>query len=318
MRYLKRGLAKTGICLWLLVTIAGVGTVSAQQELPRELVRFITRQGYRSTILDLCRDEGKDRTAARLLTDLQSEPLPPSEKPLALSEIEKALDSVGQEGEKSRFATDFGWLLFAYARIKGKEAYTRLSVMSADPKLADAGIDFDGSIALSLGITSYVSSNRGPMNLVFLCRAQEPRDTMDQFILGWEKGDPKLFEGTLGPNSRGFLTSLAANKTWEQLRREYLGPQSGGKIAVGYQFEIPGRWSEPEETLEEKRTDFPYNYQNPHLRTLFKTGSGRDCGQFEVTFLRVRKAGGESLNYAVDQPDLEDLLRVISTCARQP
>ena len=90
--------------------------------------------------------------------------------------------------------------------------------------------------------------------------------------------------------------------------------------AVGYRFNISGRWSEPDESLEQveewgdatvlsEQADF-------RLDTLFKDSSGEACGRHYVKFVRgSTEAKSESLTYLVDNLDLGDLLRSIGSCA---
>ena len=98
------------------------------------------------------------------------------------------------------------------------------------------------------------------------------------------------------------------------MRADLWAGKSGGG-SVGFCFDIPGRWSEPEETLEPEKT-----YPEPDLRellhpevaTYFKNGSGDDCGSYRVNFLKTVE---ENQQYLVDNSDLGGLLRLIATCA---
>jgi hypothetical protein len=64
------------------------------------------------------------------------------------------LDSLEQQGEKSPFATNSEWLLYAYARLKGSDAGGRLTRMAENPALRFVENYLDEAVALSLHITS--------------------------------------------------------------------------------------------------------------------------------------------------------------------
>src|SRR5262249_28332706 len=112
----------------------------------------------------------------------------------AATEIEQALDSIERRGRSSEFAVSAGWLLIAYARIKGPAAFSRLREMRSNPGLRFLALSLDESAALSLGVTSYVSSFREPLPVTHCDRESDPRDGLDQFILAWERNDPSRLE----------------------------------------------------------------------------------------------------------------------------
>ncbi len=110
------------------------------------------------------------------------------------------------------------------------------------------------------------------MRIIHCSRYEEPRDVLDQLILAWERNDRPLLEASLAPGARAALNSLLAGTTWVGLRGELWPDRSGGGVALGYRFDISGRWSEPEETLEEDRAygDAALSSANPDLDTLLK------------------------------------------------
>jgi len=80
--------------------------------------------------------------------------------------------------------------------------------------------------------------------------------------------------------------------------------KSSVNIAVGYTFDPRSPWSKPPEMQDN------YNYpriEDVELETIFENGSGKDCGQRRIQF--------RSPDFAVDNSDIADLLRVISSCA---
>jgi hypothetical protein len=138
-------------------------TCSAQTQSSSDLIRFLTYQSDRPEKLqveiglDPCSDFG-DRKAAVALAQVG---------PAALPDIEKELDAIEQRGYES-FGAD--WLELAYARIRGPAAYERLRKLEGDPKFGSDRLfgddsqrrTLDGAIALSLGLTSFVSAPEGP------------------------------------------------------------------------------------------------------------------------------------------------------------
>ena len=140
-------------------------------------------------------------------------------------------------------------------------------------------------------------------------RGFPPRDVLDQFILAWERNDQQWVEASLGPNAKAALQSLLNGRTWAKMRAELWRGKSDGRVAVGYRFVDSGWWSEREQPL-------PINLDarkpaNPE--TLFTNSSGGECGRHSVRFLDADE--GNHTIYRVDNPDLGDLLHVISSCA---
>ena len=92
---------------------------------------------------------------------------------------------------------------------------------------------------------------------------------------------------------RGVVKHADAIDDVEAFRRkgqsEYIGLE-GDKVAVGYRF------------LGDD--NYP---MNPELDTLFKDGSGQDCGTRRILF--------RSPAFKIDNSDIGDLLRQISRCA---
>jgi hypothetical protein len=236
----------------------------------------------------------------------------------AIPDIEAALDSIAKHGEHSKFARNSGWLLYAYAKIRGPAAYPQLRKLQSHGHLDLFGNGLDTAIALSLGLTSYVEPKRRPAHEG--CHGAEPREALDQMILSWERGDHAEFEGHLGPNAKAALTRLPGRKLLEAK------PGAGG--AVGFRLDISGRWSGPEETLDEDGySDHIPNVHpslmNPELATVFTNRLGHECGRTDVRFFgsntRISLGGPPVLPemYLVDNSDIDGLLHLISTCAAQ-
>ena len=264
--------------------------------------------------------------------------------PAAIPAIERAFDSL-----RRGTGVDLRWLSYAYASILGTEAFPRLWSMRVKASWTTAQfadystfdrfkLDLDESIALSLGLTSWVASTSFPTR--FVCRSQQPRDALDRLIFGWESGDAGQVEQSLGPAAKSALASLLAGRTWAGLRADLWPgstshiveentsefPQSGagsviqqdGEVpAIGYRFEIPHPWSAPESVL--RFGQYPDgSTPRPELETQFATRSGDKCGSRRLRFLQVVSGSGPTnLAYVLDDSDLAGTLRLITYCARQ-
>jgi hypothetical protein len=224
----------------------------------------------------------------------------------AAPDIERALDSVENRGLRSEFAPGAGWLMYAYARIMGPAAYGRLSRMIGNPELRSLQNTLAASIALSLNLTSYVDRLVVPTGI--LCRTPQPRDTLDQFILAWERKDRKNLEFALGARAKAALARLPDATTHSD--------KGSRSVAIGYRLGIAGRWSEPPETLEDSDTTggIPGNPENMDINVNFKDAVGRDCGRYVVRFKRAAYRPPE-IGYLIDNPDIPGLLRVLASCA---
>jgi hypothetical protein len=262
--------------------------------------------------------------------------------------LEEALDSFEARAKKSEVALKARWLLLAYARIKGQAAYPRLRRLYDNTSLAEYAIGLDSAVALALGLTSYVSALRGmqmqgfhqcsganstvslsrtpcvapareiPYRTIRCDRGAEPKDTLDRLILAWETDDRVSLEASLGPAARAALDRLVEGKTWAAMRAEFRSNASGRAVAMGYRFALSGRWSEPDETLEEEgRQPIGRISVNPEIDTLFKNNSGGDCGKFRLMFRDAPPnltSGPGRVEYAIDNANLAELLRLISAC----
>ena len=259
--------------------------------------------------LSSCSDRTDDRIAARSLVKLGKAAVPA---------IEQALDSIVGSGQWSAFTPNAGWLLLAYAKIEGPRAYPRLRAMISDPKLTNIGLNFDAAAALSLGLTSYVTVSRLPIRSFHCRRGAEPRDALDQLILGWERNDRQWLEASLGPNAKAALELMLKNRTWTAMRADLLRSKVDDALAIGYQFEGSGRWATPEETLEESEEDGNSTLgaagREVNLQTVFIDRTGAICGKRRVRFVLRNGSGSESPNYSIDNSDLVDLLRSLGAC----
>jgi hypothetical protein len=295
-------------CLSLLLLAHGAKQAQAQSS--SDLIRFLTYQSDRpgklffQTGLSGCGDPKDDREAARSLVRLGVSAVP---------DLEAALQEIETNGPSSEFAPNAEWLLLAYARINGPAAYVRLRSMEVNLKLKPFATNLDNALSLSLSLTSYVSRNRALVRIL-RCRADEPRDVLDQLILALEQNDRPWLRKSLGPDAKAALDSIPGEGGWSRFWGGLWPHKIFGDVAVGFHFEVTGRWSEPEETLEERGAW--QDSGKPRIETRFTTSSGDPCAQYQVRFLKVpADAGSVRPSYRVNNPDLMGLLNVIASCA---
>jgi hypothetical protein len=219
--------------------------------------------------------------------------------------------------------------------------------MIGNPMLKDYAPALDQSVALSLNLTSYVSSFRKPkehpckvgatdavtlssrpckptsreipMQSIRCDRGNEPRDVLDRLILASETGDRLLLGWGLGPNAQLALRQLPGKIPPPARAR------SSGPAAIGYRFRVAGRWSEPDETLKEEKqpTIIPGNAASFELETIFYNRLGSECETVRIVFTRIPETGWRDQNgkpvpgpteYLIDNSNLVDLLRVVARC----
>ena len=272
----------------------------------------------------------------------------------AVPAIEDGLDSFKAHGQQSAVASKVDWLLLAYAQIRGASAFSRISGMIGDTNLVDHAIGLDNSVAVALGLTSYVSSFRGmgevfhqctiprstgvtlsptpcvapsreiPMEHDLRCnRGHEPKDALDKFIFAWEMGDRLLLETSLGPAARGAFDQLLKYQSWTKVRAQFWHATiRGGVVGIGYRFAVAGRWAEPEETLREERgtSGAEETPRDPVIETFLKNRSGKDCGRIRLPFSetpRIASFPEGPVKYSINTSNLTDLLRLVSSCATE-
>ena len=227
----------------------------------------------------------------------------------AIPEVERAIDSIESSAKASEVNWNFAWLLYVYAKVRGSAVLPRLQEMMSNGNLEGMHYAIDASIALSLGLTSYIDNSlvRGQP----ICRPLGPRDALDQFILPWMRDERQLFERMLAHDAAVALDSLLSRTSWTEMRSELWPKEAGHSIAIGYKFDIPTPASDPPETLSGANDDkFATLPANLEIETIFKDQRGVDCGRWRIRFLRNDSAAP----YLVDNSDLGDVLHVISSC----
>ncbi len=228
----------------------------AAEESAAELIGYLTGPSSleAQTVIDnpcgCVRAERRDALALASLGDA------------ALPEIEKVLNKV-DSGRGTLIG--LSWLELAHARIKGPAAYERLRGLELNSKTGSDGPfgfdsgrrNLDGAIALSLGLTSFVSALGSPSVVhaepfrALLCgKGEQPRVALDAFIKALERNDDFSFQARLGPDAKAALDSILKNETWSELRAGLLREGKPlSDFAIGYLFDAAGPWSEPAETL---------------------------------------------------------------------
>ena len=273
---------------------------------PKELVGFLTYEsGRRFSPMMTCgavySDALEDEQATRSLVDLGAEALP---------ELNRALDALSTT---SAWRFGAGWLLAAYARIEGAAALPRLRKMIGT-SVVDPWV-VDSAIAISFGLTSYVSSARERRDTFTCYRPEEPREALDNVIAAWGAGDTSWLERNLGQRAKASLAPRAEGPGWMSVKAGFT--DGDARPAVGYRFEISGPWSQPwlaeplrEAWGEAKLSKFPRSLA---ISTVFVDGRGQACGKRVVEFAQ----DGGPMKYVVDAPEPTDLLRLIEHCAEQ-
>jgi hypothetical protein len=278
-----------------------------------DLVRFLTYQGSRDgreamlAGLSGCGQYEADHTAMRSLVRMGDS---------AVKELENALDSIQARGEKSEYAVNGSWLMVAYAKIRGRDAFPRFRRMLDDPGLLSFSRDLDASAAVSLALTSYVSGPR-PLTRRFNCgRPQQPNDALDQLISAWEGNDRQWLDSSLTDSARIEFGAPSEQQIWANIRTEYAITTGQRTFSIGYRFETAGPWSSAEDP-DANELDGAPGSSSPRavLRTYFVDSAGKACGNREIGFRGVSGEPPSYLGYLVDEADLEPVLRLISACA---
>jgi hypothetical protein len=303
------------VCMTCVLLLA-IGYQAKNQKTPSNLVRLLVRvDGAREStpkaFTSFCGSHSKwleeDHAITEPLTQLGEAALPA---------VEQALDSVEKREMSSEISVGAVQnLMYVYATIRGPAACPRLRRMMYDFELGSIIQPApDRAMAIALNLTSYADSARAPVR--YLCEERDPRYVLDQFILAWETNDEKSLREALGPKAMAAMESLQKGLTWDEMRRKHWLAPSIGVIAVGFRFDIPGRWSEPDEKIKDRSTEIPKGnfLTNYEIMTSFTTALGSSCGAMEVKFHGIT-SGPQGASFLIDNGDIDNLLRVISSCA---
>lgn len=295
-----------------MTALASSANGQSTSKSPSEIIASITnRDGLWPANVFSCGIATKDEQDRALAAQLTRD------GPLAITQLEQVFDSLQARGAESPYFQRPGWFFLAYARMLGPSASQRLRTMMADPKLIDLQVALDRALAVSFGVTSYISAARkyGPGDL---CRRAEPRDALDELIAAFEQGDLSRLQPILAPAATTGLRQTQGDRSWGDFHHEIWPFPPKGQSAVGYLFEVNGRWSEPEQVLEGPSRysrdygDAPLLADDFSLVTDFKTKSGEDCGSYVVSFHEIHV--GPQDHYQVNNEDLDGLIRLINSC----
>lgn len=302
------------LCALVLCAVAARGD-QAQETSTKQLIEFVTYQSGRSQlnlILVSCASgpTTEDRDATRELVRRGAS---------ALMDIEAALADLEKLGRESKFAINARWLLYALAAIRGSDAVPRIRRLLHNPAVEPGSVG--AAVSLALGITSYVPAVLEiPKVRRIHCDVREPRDALDDLVLGWLQGDRTFLEEALGPRGRrglrrAFEKRGLAGLSWRR-------PAADLKlVAVGYRLEVRGRWGEPIETLERDRVASSLPARRFTVGAEFTDRLGRSCGRAQVSFVNVQTDDGGALitpdgrTFQVDNDQLGDLLHLVQSCA---
>jgi len=294
----------------MLLGVGARGQTTSQS--PSEIIASITNRdgSWPSNVFScgITTTDEQDRALAAQLTRGGS---------LATTQLEQVFDSLQARGAESPYFQRSIWFFLAYASMLGPSASERLRTMIADSKFVSLQVALDRALAVFFGVTSYISSVRkfGPGDL---CRRAEPRDALDELIAAFEQGDLSRLAPVVGPAAVATLGQMEGGRSWEEFHRAVWRVPPKGQSAVGYLFDIRGRWSEPEQVLEgpsryaRNYGDAPVLADDFGLVTRFKTNSGSDCGTYTVDFHAVHD--GVRVHYQVNNSDLDGLVRMINSC----
>jgi hypothetical protein len=294
---------------FLIVAVAGLmATIlchAQDDNSAAHLIASITQPPYSDRFLG-CGPEARYRQLATGLAGLGTSALP---------DLQNAMYSIRHEGVRSPYATNAGWLLLAYTRIRGEAAFPEIRQMLIQPKLDFLRFHLDRAAALSAGLTDYISVGHQPDDEV--CRAQQPRDSLNRLISAWLGRDRRSVETILNSDARTELLSAIHKGTWQSFTAEIWHGRPDKAAAVGYRFRISGRWSEPDEPLVKNRQTIGDEGASaaPEIGVDFVDRSGRDCGTTTIRFIRSDIDGTYASRYFVGNGNIVRLLRIVTGCA---
>lgn len=209
----------------------------------------------------------------------------------AIPQIEEALDSLQQGKTQGTCGTE--WLLYTFARLRKETAYSRLKAMLSNPNLAPLSRGIENAMAVSLQLTSVVSSlgtpdERPGDTRPGIAGARSfgyvmPQDSLDRFLLGWIRDRKEDLEASLTPEARDTLRQAVTLRMWNSLRRSFREGLKGQVVEIGYRLRLPpGRVDFPG---PESPIDFNPPYQKEISGRVEFYSQGKNCAQQEVRFV---------------------------------
>jgi hypothetical protein len=292
-------------------------TLPSAADSPESIVRFLTYQSGRPN-RELALTGGlrvgvdDDRRATGLLIQKGQSSLPA---------IQQALDSIETQSERSPFALNADWLFVSYAEIVGRKSLDRLRRLRQAMPGSPLSGGLDNAIAISISATSYVSGAPGRSSIPqaagerFHLYAADPRNNLDLLLRAWISDDLSTLRQALTPSARLSLSRISSAVGYKEMRRRL--NRSNGLVSIGYRFDVSDAWADPGKLMMASHE----LYDGPESRaieTSFKTRSGVDCGQLRLLFFKSVGPGSPQPEYRIDNRNIGDLLRLITTCAMAP
>jgi hypothetical protein len=270
----------------LMVAICMVSFSLAYSQIParhpRELIDFLNHKEYARPDsvarigLFTCGQLNADHKAAEEL----------------VAHGEKAIPEIEREFRENSFRTPGSfWLQTVYARLRGRAAYPDLFQIALDSRRDRDSRSNDTAIAMTLGITPFVSS-RHATGRVFRCAgSEEPHYALDRLIAGWLQMDRDAVLSALAPETKAEFERRVPAGTW-----------------LGWAHNIwqvnPPEWT-------------AVAYQVGSVVQL-KSYDGQPCDGVRARFVpRTPDEGGRYLAYAIETEDLSALLKSVSACAHR-
>lgn len=253
-----------------------------------------------------CGSVGEQARLARLLVRAGSKALPL---------IEREFQRAGVKDSELGIVST--WFEPIYARILGASAFSILKYRAGQTGDSPRRRNVDHALAISLGITSYVSDTRMPSRELSCLGDGGPRVALDRVIVGWLKADRSWLETALGSKSKAALSRLLGDEPWESFHARQMHGAPGA-LAVGYRLKAedhPNFSSPGYEFVERAPDDGREDSGLPVVIevTVFDAKGGR-CGAMPVAFA---KTGGSAwLTYRVDEDAIGPLLVMVASCAR--
>ena len=233
--------------------------------------------------------------------------------PPLLPLIEREFQRASAPGSNLGFVSV--WLEPIYAKIVGSPAFSVLKQRETSSGDGTKRRNLDRALAVSLGITSYVSDTRMAIREISCIRGAGPRSALDQLIVGWLQADLKWLEAALGPVAKTSLQQLILREHWELLRAKLM-KGGGSPIAIGFKFNIPNAWRIAEPALESTEAADSFeelpDRSTLAIETVFYGSNGVRCGAMPITFNKIDD--NMLSTHQVDSMDIEQLLRLLSTC----
>jgi hypothetical protein len=209
------------------------------------------------------------------------------------------------------------WITSTYAAIRGRDALPLLQSLAVEDRGGVTQYNVDSAIAISLSLTSFVSTRRPVIASIPCIRGFQPRDALDRVILGVLKGDRRWLESGVNLDPEGYDRGA-----WDRAMAEYasgwVARPVGEVRAIGYRFDGNDIWSDPPLVLDDASNRRSLREgagaERFTLRAKFYDGGGSACGEMPVPFRRNHD-GDAFRTFVVERDGIEAVLGMIRKCA---